>query len=161
MAQFVTHIQPTLVESSHHHAPGHPSHLGHPPAHHHHKDHHGKDHHHKEHSEPAHSREFPVLPAQHSLHMVDHHEQGSQKHDTQNGNKRQSQDKERGHYLDSHGVSHEYQMRFIDSQGIHRDQHGHAIDDDKYQRKEELARREKPTPPRYIDIQPVYPENKL
>lgn len=40
MAQFVTHIQPTLIEASHHHIP-HP---------HHHKEHHEKhDKHHKEH----------------------------------------------------------------------------------------------------------------
>lgn len=96
MAQFVTHIQPTLMEASQHHMP----------MHHHkdsYKDHHPKDTHHhmdpgryKEHKEleshykdvqmhQGHPREFPVLPSQHSLHLHDyhhhHHHEGRSHHD--------------------------------------------------------------------------------
>ncbi|XP_065160957.1 ankyrin-2-like isoform X4 [Atheta coriaria] len=176
MAQFVTHIQPTLVEASHHHTPGH-SHghhkeLHHPPKEHHSKgdkDHrdHGDGHHH---GGGGHGRDFPVLPSHHSLHFTEHHDAG--KHDSQhahNGHgthsggshsthKRHSQDKGRGHYLDSHGISHEYQMHFIDAQGIHRDQHGHGIIEPSFE--ETIPSKSKPQPPKYIDIQPVYTENK-
>ncbi|KAJ8951621.1 hypothetical protein NQ318_012291 [Aromia moschata] len=132
MAQFVTHIQPTLVESSHHHIP-HP---------HHHKDHH-RDHHSKEHGSKehhhaitksphrgdhrelpykdghlGHSKDFPVLP--HT--PLEHHHEEETSYD---GRKRDS-----GQYLDSHGMPHTFELHFVDSQGIHRDYHGHGIDDD-------------------------------
>ncbi|VEN35053.1 unnamed protein product, partial [Callosobruchus maculatus] len=184
MAQFVTHIQPTLIESSQHHTPHHHHKDHHGKEHyskdHHGKDHHGKDHHGKEHHHGTskshkgdhHShehhpgpRDFPFLPptpAEHHRHEQDYH------HDY----KRDSS----GHYVDSHGVPHAFEMHFIDSQGIRRDYHGDAIEkghhemeksdkekskrkDQKSPFKEELGGR--PTPPQFIDVHPVHLENKL
>lgn len=84
-------------------------------------------------------------------------------------------DQKEGQYLDSHGLPHAYQMRFIDSQGIYRDFHGHGIDGIEY-RNEELLEKERKNkefnekrisgdeskliPPKYIELNPVYPENK-
>jgi hypothetical protein len=175
MAQFVTHIQPTLVEASHHHLPHHHKdshikdhhlfHVKEPHPHHHeinvnhHKDHH-KESHHKEthHKESHHAREFPVLP---HPHMEQSSHNGHEAHDADYKTKRDS-----GQYMDSHGVSHTFQLRFVDSQGIHRDCHGHGInrevekerhqkqrdhheDKSPYKSVEEGA---KPVPPQFIDL---------
>ncbi|XP_074034962.1 uncharacterized protein isoform X11 [Leptinotarsa decemlineata] len=171
MAQFVTHIQPTLMESSHHHIPHTHHHKDHHKDHHHGKDSHGKE---KEHLVPTksphkmdhpppdhhimtgHHREFPVLPYSPKDH--DHHE--ADHHHIEGGGKRDS-----GQYVDSHGVPHTFDMHFIDSQGIYRDYHGHGVDDDSHGDKRKTTPfREgfvRPTPPQSIDIQPVHFENKL
>ncbi|KAJ8919665.1 hypothetical protein NQ315_006193 [Exocentrus adspersus] len=186
MAQFVTHIQPTLVESSHHH----------PPHGHHHKDHHhAKDHHHyhhqsdkthfvikspnrlerphelhykESHSEVhhhkethlSHSRDYPVLP--HTPTPAEHHHQDVEVYHGEH--KRNS-----GHYTDSHGVLHPYDIHFVDSQGIYRDYQGHGVneEDGEKERRRKSKSLEKspmeggrPTPPQFIDIQPVHGENK-
>lgn len=185
MAQFVTHIQPTLMEASHHHVP-HPHHhkeaskehtsKDHRPKEHHHpKEHttkdHGKDHHHHKdsldlfhvkalrHSSPP----FPVLP---HGHHDSHHDLNARMVELQ------VDQKESGLYLDSHGLPHSYHMKFIDSQGIYRDYHGHGIDGVEY-RNEELLEKErknqemkiaveeaKAVPPKYIELNPVHTENK-
>lgn len=114
MAQFVTHIQPTLVETSHHHVP-----------HHHHKEHHkekGLHHHRESHQDLA--KEAAAG----------------------------------GSYLDSHGLAHAFQLKFVDSQGIRRDYHGHGVDRSPLGEQQQGSTR--PVPPKYIDVQPVYPENK-
>ncbi|XP_057661824.1 uncharacterized protein LOC130897163 isoform X11 [Diorhabda carinulata] len=199
MAQFVTHIQPTLVESSHHHVP----HVHHHKEHHkeHHKDHHhhgkehGKDHgkdkehhlskspHKSEHHSheyylSSHHREFPVLPqvpGDHHHEDHHHHINGGNKRDSEyyeHSNSSGSSKRDSGHYLDSHGISHEFELHFIDSQGIHRDFHGHGIDEDHHimekdkhhKRSDKSPYREegsRPTPPQFINIQPVHLENKL
>lgn len=220
MAQFVTHIQPTLIEASHHHPPHHYKEVHHlKDSHHskdffHHKEHHAKDAHHskdthhskdahhskeghhskeahhlkeqhakhyeetgrgnKEHSEleghykdvqlhQGHPRDFPVL-AHHNQSLqykdfAESHYHGHYEEGKSDGHKRNS-----GHYIDSHGVPHEFQLHFIDSQGIHRDYHGHPIDTDHYHKEqkphEEKSHKEKPIPPKYIDIQPIQFENK-
>ncbi|KAF7272193.1 hypothetical protein GWI33_015005 [Rhynchophorus ferrugineus] len=191
MAQFVTHIQPTLIEASHHHIP-HP---------HHHKEHHekyhkesgdhqqgSKDHHAKEkHGSKAHtpkmrdahghssSQSFPVLPPT----------PGHPHHDDRGEHRPDS-----GLYLDSHGFPHTYQLHFIDSQGIHRDFHGHveeslekepsdhehdkeyqhetdsvfekAVHEDRSPFEKSLSREERrPTPPQFINLPSVHAvENK-
>lgn len=147
MAQFVTHIQPTLMEASHHHAPHH---------HKEHKDQKPKDHHkdtishHKMHQEDleshlkdvqkhqGHPREFPVLPKEH--HST-HHEEFSKLHPKpsdlghyskghHNGQLKESRShsEDSGLYIDSHGIPHPYQLHFIDAQGIYRDSEGHALE---------------------------------
>ncbi|XP_044749026.1 ankyrin-3-like isoform X4 [Coccinella septempunctata] len=186
MAQFVTHIQPTLVEASHHHLPHHyKEHKDHDK---HHKDYHAKDHsddkkhgktkqdHHHRHESNAeaimkdtqmhqgHPRDFPVLPHGHP--DVHHHEHNP---DHQKERKRDS-----GSYVDSHGNQHTFQLHFVDSQGIHRDYHGHAIDEnptDERKHKEKRASvedksplrstSERPTPPKFIDLHSVHSENKI
>lgn len=187
MAQFVTHIQPTLIEASHHHAPMHHHKEVHYPKELHHKEH--KDHKdhkyhdesgrsHKDHKDleshykdlqmhQGHPRDFPVLPHHQPLTYKDfaeshaHYEEGKS-----DGHKRNS-----GHYVDSHGVSHEFQLHFIDSQGIYRDYHGHAIEIEGHHHKEhdhfgekynrerlekqkahEEKHKEKPIPPQFIDL---------
>ncbi|XP_050292765.1 ankyrin-3-like isoform X2 [Anthonomus grandis grandis] len=137
MAQFVTHIQPTLVEAAHHHVP-HPHHFHHHEKHDKHDKHEKHDKHHKdgggelqtskEHKEKhgtkihlpklghaGHSpQHYPVLP-----HTPTHHH-----HHEQHGSEQEKRDS--GQYLDSHGIPHTYQLHFIDSQGIHRDYHGYV-----------------------------------
>lgn len=197
MAQFVTHIQPTLVEASHHHLPHHyKEHKDHEKHHkdfhlkeHHSKDHsdekkHGKpskqDHHHRHESKAesvmkdtqmhqGNPREFPVLPHTHPE-VLHHHEHN---HDHSKDRKRDS-----GSYTDSHGNQHTFQLHFVDSQGIHRDCHGHAIDEnhpkdniDREKHKEKRASvedksplrsmGERPTPPKFIDLHSVHSENKI
>nr|XP_015834181.1 PREDICTED: ankyrin-3 isoform X12 [Tribolium castaneum] len=167
MAQFVTHIQPTLVEASHHHVP-HQHH--HKELHHHHKEYHETiDHHHKEHkdhkdhkdshhhhkdSSHHHLRDFPVLPHPH----VEHSPHNGHD-DVDHKSKRDS-----GQYLDSHGVSHTFQLHFVDSQGIYRDYHGHAIDKDSEGRhkkeKSPFKDEAKAIPPQYIDLGGHYLDNK-
>lgn len=168
MAQFVTHIQPTLMEASHHHVPHHHKEL--------HKDHHPKEHpkehshgksehHHKEHKETAtfHSKEhsdhhhskyhrgfrdFPILP------YLTHHDSVKVQ---------EKETKEGGSYQDSHGLLHQYQMHFIDSQGICRDYHGHGIDGEDFRVDKSpcvIEDASRPVPPNYIELQPVYGENK-
>lgn len=179
MAQFVTHIQPTLVEASHHHPPHyhkethikehHHPHPHPPPSHvkevdSHHKDGHHKDGHHKDHQHhphPSHSREFPVLPHPH----IEHSTTSTTNENEQYKNKRDS-----GQYLDSHGVSHTFQLHFIDSQGIHRDYHGHAMDEkEKQKKKDHLEDKSpnrpvqdptKPTPPQFISLSKGHGDNK-
>ncbi|XP_045463228.1 ankyrin-2-like isoform X3 [Harmonia axyridis] len=199
MAQFVTHIQPTLVEASHHHLPHHyKEHKEHKDHDKHHKDYHSKDHHSKDHQDEkkhgkstksdhhhrhesnaeslmkdtqvhqGHPREFPVLP---HTHPEGHHHDHSHEH--QKERKRDS-----GSYVDSHGNQHTFQLHFVDSQGIHRDYHGHAIDDnhpkdysDREKHKEKRASvedksplrsiSERPTPPKFIDLHSVHSENKI
>lgn len=188
MAQFVTHIQPTLVEASHHHIPHSYHHKEHHKDHHgkehHAKEHHGKDHHHaREHGSEkghmviksphkmershdihykdlhmGHSREYPVLP--HS--PMDHHHDGDACHGE--------------HKRDSHGVLlYSCDIHFMDSQGIYRDYQGHGIEMDDHH-KDHSTEKEKqhksrsaekspldggrPTPPKFIDIQPIHGENK-
>ncbi|KAJ8982140.1 hypothetical protein NQ317_011286 [Molorchus minor] len=179
MAQFVTHIQPTLMESSHHHNPAqhHHHHLFKELHRDHHKEHHGKDHHSKEHlgKEQAgkehyksphkdshhighlgHSREFPVMPHTPAEH---HHEVET----PQNDSKRSSRQ-----YIDSHGVPHEFELSFLDSQGIHRDFQGHGINDEEFRKDVQMEKEEtspfrestRPTPPQSIDIRPIHMENK-
>lgn len=161
MAQFVTHIQPTLVEASHHHVPHH--HKDHHPKEHSKEHSHGKsEHHHKEsatyHSKehPDHhhakhhsrARDFPILPS-----LAHHDSVKVQEKETREG----------GFYQDSHGLLHEYQMRFIDSQGICRDYHGHGIDGEDFRIDKSpcvIEDASRPVPPSYIELQPVYPENK-
>lgn len=184
MAQFVTHIQPTLVEASHHHLPHSHHHKEHHKEHHP-KEHHPKDHHHaKEYGmmiksphkmershdihykdlHMGHSREYPVLP--HSP-MEHHHDE-----DSYHG----EQKRDSAHYVDSHGVVHPFEIHFMDSQGIYRDYQGHGIDVDDYH-KDYSTEKDKhhkgksvdrsplegarPIPPKFIDIQPVHGENKL
>lgn len=183
MAQFVTHIQPTLIEASHHHIPHTPHHKDHHGKDHHGKDHHGKekDHHGKERDHygpsksphrgtPTHSLHeyhpghpplpYPCLPPtpEHHHHM---HEPGS---------KRNS-----GHY-ESHGIPHPSELHYIDSHGVHRiyhaidDEHDHGEKDKHHHHKKKDSRDEKmpikedgtrPTPPQFINITPVHLENKL
>ncbi|KAK9878029.1 hypothetical protein WA026_020657 [Henosepilachna vigintioctopunctata] len=201
MAQFVTHIQPTLVEASHHHLPHHhKEHKDHEKHHRDHKDHekHYKDHHHKDHHDEkkhgkstkqefhhrhessveslmkdsqmhqGHPREFPVLP--HPYQESHHHEHT---HEHQKEKKRDS-----GSYVDSHGNQHTFQLHFVDSQGIRRDYHGHAIDDthlkehlekEKHFKEKSVPMEEKsplksmaerPVPPNFIDLHPLHAENK-
>lgn len=114
MAQFVTHIQPTLVEASHHHVPHH---------HHHHK----------------------------ALHQQHHHRESHQD---------LAKEAAGGSYLDSHGLSHAYQLKFVDAQGVHRDYHGHGMDKSPLGEEVHHQHQGRPVPPKYIDVQPVYPENK-
>lgn len=186
MAQFVTHIQPTLIEASHHHIPHAPHHKDHHCKEHHLKDHHGKDHHGKEKEQhgkdkdhhlpsksphkgtPTHSLHeyhpghsplpYPCLPPTPEYHHM--HESSS---------KRNS-----GHY-ESHGIPHPSELHYIDSQGVHRTYH--TIEDEydledrdkQHHRKKEtneekmIAKEEggRPTPPQYINIQPMHLENKL
>uniref|UniRef100_A0AAR5P4H9 Death domain-containing protein n=1 Tax=Dendroctonus ponderosae TaxID=77166 RepID=A0AAR5P4H9_DENPD len=149
MAQFVTHIQPTLIEASHHHIP-HP---------HHHKEHHEKhDKHHKEHEKQhkeydKHHKELEkykeVIEHQqcskdHSLkeklsskiylpvvgHSTQHYPilPATPSHHHFDEHAEQEHKRDSGQYLDSHGIPHTYQLHFIDSQGIHRDFHGHVED---------------------------------
>ncbi|GJQ83736.1 hypothetical protein Trydic_g20612 [Trypoxylus dichotomus] len=149
MAQFVTHIQPTLMEASQHHSP----------MHHHKETHHPKEHHHtdagrhKEHKElegyykdvqmhQGHPREFPVLPSQHALHMHDHHHH---------------------HYYDGKSYyGHDFKERFQekDSHAFHRDCQGHSIDEGYDKGREHRISKTKPVPPKHIDLNPVYTENK-
>lgn len=172
MAQFVTHIQPTLVEASHHHVPHHHKdvqHKDHHPKEHHSKEHHAKEshhsksdhhkehssyhHHHREHTEhyaKAYIRDFPVLPFVH--------------HESTESAKAHPDSKDGGVYVDSHGLPHAYQMHFIDSQGIYRDYHGHGVDDEE-KRKDVHDKSPggdviRPTPPKHIELKPFYPENK-
>lgn len=169
MAQFVTHIQPTLVEASHHHPPHyhkdtHFKEHHHPPPHIkeidiHHKDSHHKDHQHHPHQ--SQSREFPVLPHPHIEHSTT---------STTNENEQYKSKRDSGQYLDSHGVSHTFQLHFIDSQGIHRDYHGHAMDEkEKQKRKDHLEEKSpnrliqdltKPTPPQFISLSKGHGDNK-
>ncbi|KAF2897878.1 hypothetical protein ILUMI_08297 [Ignelater luminosus] len=147
MAQFVTHIQPTLMEASHHHAPHH---------HKEHKDPKPKEHHketishHKMYQEDleshlkdvqkhqGHPREFPVLPKEHhSTHYDEfpklhpkpsdhgHHSKG---HHNGQLKESRSHSEDSGLYIDSHGIPHPYQLHFIDAQGIYRDSEGHALE---------------------------------
>lgn len=170
MAQFVTHIQPTLMEASHHHSPMH----YHKDIH---KDHHLKDHHHmelskhKEHKEhkdleshykdmqahQGHPRDFPVLPSQHP-HEHHHHHHGSSDH--RHAQSEHVPSTEKGQYMDAYGKQHEYQMHFIDSQGIYRDYQGHGVDE-MSKDDERSAPKTKAVPPQYIDLQPLYNENKV
>lgn len=116
MAQFVTHIQPTLMEASQHHSP----------MHHHkevYKDHHPKEHHymdagrHKEHKEleshykdvqmhQGHPREFPVLPNQHSFHVPEYHHHHHYHHDGKSYH-------DKGQYEDYFSFSHENVCLFM------------------------------------------------
>lgn len=80
MAQFVTHIQPTLMEAAQGHVPHHhghqlgmqhDSHLPHsghnmpsPPTHHNNHPHHHQHHHHQKHSQPKHHH--------HDIHGIHH-----------------------------------------------------------------------------------------
>lgn len=148
MAQFVTHIQPTLMEASHHHGP------------HHHKDLHKESQklkeyhkdtlsHHKMHHDDleghlkdaqrhqGHPRDFPVLPKDHHGPHHDEYTKGYPKTDLghyskghYNGQLKESRShsEDSGLYIDSHGIPHSYQLHFIDAQGIYRDAEGHAID---------------------------------
>ncbi|KAB0792234.1 hypothetical protein PPYR_14193 [Photinus pyralis] len=153
MAQFVTHIQPTLMEASHHHAPHHHKEC--------HKDPKGKSHkeslsHHKLHHDDVeshlkdaqkhqgHPREFPVLPKDHHAHheefaklfqKPDHGHHSKAHHQNGQLKESRSQSEDSGLYIDSHGIPHSYQLHFIDAQGIHRDAEGHALDDAKNGRK--------------------------
>ncbi|KAJ8964250.1 hypothetical protein NQ314_005026 [Rhamnusium bicolor] len=181
MAQFVTHIQPTLMEASHHHIP-HPHHHKD-----HHKDHHGKeqygskehhgmivksphkvDHPHDIHYKDlhiGHSRDYPVLP-----HTPIEHHQDVEGH-------RSDHKRDSGHYVDSHGVPHSFELHFIDSQGIYRDYHGHGIEADDYYKDQHIEKEKhhkgrkedkspfkedstRPIPPQFIDLNPVHVENK-
>lgn len=117
MAQFVTHIQPTLIEASHHHVP-----------HQHH--HHNKGLHQHHHRESHHDLAKDATPGG-------------------------------GAYLDSHGRSHAFQLNFVDSQGVHRDYHGYEMMDQSPMVEEMHQQQGRPVPPKYIDVHPVYPENKM
>lgn len=123
MAQFVTHIQPTLVEASHHHVP----------------------HQHHHHNKGLHQHH----------HRESHHDLAKEATVNKSGS-----------YLDSHGQSHAYQLKFVDSQGVHRDYHGYEMMDkspmveDQQQQQQQQQQQGRPVPPKYIDVQPVYPENK-
>lgn len=170
MAQFVTHIQPTLMEASQHHSP----------MHHHkdsYKDHHPKDYHHmdagrhKEHKEleshykdvqlhQGHPREFPVLPGQHSFHLYDHHHHHHHDGKSHHGHDYKEKFQEKGQYADSFGSSHENQLHFIDSHAYHRDYHGHSVDDGYEKGKDHRTGKTKPVPPKHIELNPVYAENK-
>lgn len=111
MAQFVTHIQPTLVEASHHHVPHH-HHPKEPKEKEHHAraEHHAKEHQHhaKEHHHKG-SHHFPVLP---TVHRESHHDLAREAKEREV----LSASKEGGSYMDSHGLQHAYQLKFIDSQ---------------------------------------------
>ncbi|KAF5279399.1 hypothetical protein FQA39_LY05509 [Lamprigera yunnana] len=141
MAQFVTHIQPTLMEASHHHAlhyhkDGHKDlskgkgHLTsfHKPHHEDVESHHLKD----AQKHQGHPRDFPAL-------SKDHHEdhakaQSKQEHGHHSKShhselkEARSQSEDSGLYVDSHGIPHSYQLHFIDAQGIHRDAEGHGLE---------------------------------
>lgn len=124
MAQFVTHIQPTLVEASHHHIP------------------HQHHHHNK------------------GLHQHHHRESHHDLVKEAASNKAASGGAGGGSYMDSHGVSHAYQLKFVDSQGVRRDYHGYEMMDKSPMGEDQLQQQGRPVPPKYIDVQPVYPENK-
>ncbi|XP_018575514.1 histidine-rich glycoprotein-like [Anoplophora glabripennis] len=173
MAQFVTHIQPTLVEASHHHLPHSHHHKEHHKDHylkeHHGKEHHAKDHHHaKEHGSEkhmaiksphkmadrpreihykdlhmGHSREYPVLP--HSP-VEQHHHDGEAYHGEQR--------RDSAHYFDSHGLVHPYDIHFMDSQGIYRDYQGHGIEVDDIH-KDYSTEKEKHHKARSVDKSPL------
>lgn len=111
-----------------------------------------------------HAREFPVLPHPH----VDHPHHEGAGFDQMDGESKEDS----GQYLDSHGLSHTFQMHFVDSQGIYRDYHGHGIpvvdgkevhkhrrDDDKspYGGHEEGG---KPIPPQFIDLHGGHHDNR-
>ncbi|GLV46667.1 hypothetical protein CBL_11490 [Carabus blaptoides fortunei] len=103
-----------------------------------------------------------------------HHEKGQVKESpklSKESLKDSEQHKEAHYYKDSHGYRHEYDIHFVDSQGIHRDAEVHHKDE--HGRKdangksvssrsdqETSATTMKPIPPQYIDIQPVHMENK-
>lgn len=214
MAQFVTHIQPTLVEASHHH-----------PPHYYHKDHHkechlkdcyqGTCHHHIEHHKDIHHKECSVKDCHRKeCHKDGHRKDGHHKectvkdchHKECHGHHKEKKDKNgphdkestkspplsdeslkdhhsqsrkssQGHfYKDSHGFKHEYDIRFVDERGICRDSEVRTHYNDNQQEEQRIkeehdlkihssrSRSEhevsKPTPPQYIDIQPVHTENK-
>lgn len=242
MAQFVTHIQPTLVEASHHHPPHYYTH---------HRDHHKdchikdcfhrdcrhrehkddrehhKDSHHKEctvkechskechkdgHHKDAYHKECTVKNCQKECKDKDKKDKDKDKDKEKNKDKDKDKNKDKdkdknkdkdnnghekestkspplsedslkdtfsqsrkgsqGHYYtDSHGLKHEYDISFVDEQGIYRESEFRCQYDEN--QKEELRQKEmyeskfqsmqevsKPTPPQYIDIQPVHAENK-
>lgn len=190
MAQFVTHIQPTLMESLQHHPP----HYYH---HHHHKEEHHKEGHHKEcttkdchskdchkdHHKDAHHKECTVKDChQKECHKKNgHHDKDSLKSmksppfsdESLKDSYSQSRKGSTGHfYTDSHGFKHEYDARFVDQQGICRSAEVRSHDASKIkddQDRENEARSlqsksdveiTKPVPPQFIDIQPVHGENK-
>lgn len=222
MAQFVTHIQPTLVEASHHHPPHyyhkdhhrdchikdclHREHFEHKDGHHKdalhkectvkechrkecHKDGHHRDAYHKEctvkdcHSKECHKEKKDThhdkekKGSHHDKEKKDHHDKQSIKSpplsdDSLKDHHSQSRKSSQGHfYKDSHGIRHEYDMHFVDEQGIYRESEVrcHLKDNQKeeyneYDLKSPRSRSEheviKPTPPQYIDIHPVHSENK-
>lgn len=206
MAQFVTHIQPTLMEASHHHPPHYYQH---------HKDHHKECHikdclhtdcrhkpheHHKEgHHKDAHHKECTVKDCHSKECHKEHHKDTSHKEcskeyqkDKKNGEKKSSemkssemkspplsddslkeynQSRKGSHsYKDSHGIKHEYELHFVDQQGIYRESEVPShFEDNKDEKSYEShpqslhSRSEheiKPIPPQFIDIQPVHSENK-
>lgn len=67
-----------------------------------------------------------MLPSHTPLHYKDFADYHLQYHPDDPSNIHSNRNS--GHYVDSHGVPHEFQLHFIDSQGIVRDYHGHAID---------------------------------
>lgn len=196
MAQFVTHIQPTLVEASHHHPP-HYYHHHHKDCHqkdckhhdHHKEEHQHKDGHHKEctikdchskdcqkdHHKDAYHKECTVKDChlkECGHHKKDHHDKESLKSPPlSDGSYPQSRKGSQGHfYIDSHGVKHEYDIHFVDEQGIYRQSEVRSHpENDENQKESEIkslhSKSEheiiKPTPPQFIDIQPVHVENKL
>lgn len=212
MAQFVTHIQPTLVEASHHHPPHyyqhHKDHHGHHKEGHHkdafhkdctvkdchlkecgHKDPHHKDGHHKEHHKDSHKecnvkdcRSKDCHPHKKDKDKDVHHEKQRIKspplseeslkdyHSARKGSY------EKHFYKDSHGFKHEYDIHFVDEQGIYREAEVRCHYGEN--QKEEQRLKEgygslhqiqskseqefnKPIPPQFIDIQPVHTENKV
>lgn len=203
MAQFVTHIQPTLMEAQHHHPPHY--------YHHHHKECHSKDchnkdckhkdhdHHkdvihkecttkgcqskdcHKEHHRDSYHKECNVKDCrQKECHKKNgHHDKESLKspplsEDSLKDSYAQIRKGSQGHfYIDSHGNKHEYDIHFVDQQGIFRESEVRSHDSKKlkeeYQKENEarslLSKSEheimKPIPPQFIDIQPAHVENKL
>ncbi|KAK4872840.1 hypothetical protein RN001_014869 [Aquatica leii] len=190
MAQFVTHIQPTLMEASHHHGPHyykechkdlskgkmhHKEPIGHHKTHHDDLESHIKD----VQKHQGHPRDFPVLPKEHH---PSHHEDPGKAYAKQehghhskshhNGLKEsRSQSEDSGLYIDSHGIPHSYQLHFIDGQGIHRDAEGHALDeygrtsaeillDNKSQQSHHHGEKEVAARPQHIDLHGVHMENK-
>lgn len=188
MAQFVTHIQPTLVESSHHHIPGFYGHGRHPKEGGHQKESHEKDHkdghHEKGHGEKAHYKDSHHRDChQKDCHQKDCHIR-NEKEKRSGGGKDSHQEKEQPklpkespprlskeslkesehYYKDSHGQKHLYDIHFVDSQGICREsevrRHGETDVNGKSVHSKSEHEISKPVPPQFIDIHPVHSENK-
>lgn len=183
MAQFVTHIQPTLVESSHHHIPGFYTHGRHPKEGGHQKESHEKDHE-KSHGEKAHYKDSHHRDChQKDCHQKDCHIR-NEKEKRSGGGKDSHQEKEQPklpkespprlskeslkesehYYKDSHGQKHLYDIHFVDSQGICREsevrRHGETDVNGKSVHSKSEYEISKPVPPQFIDIHPVHSENK-
>ncbi|XP_025834986.1 ankyrin-2 isoform X3 [Agrilus planipennis] len=172
MAQFVTHIQPTLVEASHHHPPEHYHH------HHHHHHYQNKKGSHKEgqksHQEHAavyhakeeqyhqgHGRDFPVLP--HEPHHAHEHHHKSKK--SYEGSDHQDQHNKYGGFAGQSSFEHpkrrdsnyyqEMQLPLIDAKEFDvYDKESQFVSNNEFGGRLNT----RPIPPQHIDLRPAYPD---